>query len=313
MYFPYLRAKLFELKALKEFFQEHSDEQRIIPVLEPVNDSYSALQSALIYFIELRKQFALVMNPELGDFGHASVAFKFPTEHPEIVHNSDCIPAFIVDENSVGIIDKLADYPERSVMLIFQKGADIGKEVVKNLVDSPKTKIILCPFDKSPRRTKSYLLGLGKTIVTFEDRFKEQRRNADYLKDEDESFSEAFKYYAEDNYQGFADYTALPSSFTGEGMLPYALAIHLTYLLSEDQIYIHHFVSDSNRDQSNIRGKFFEAASKVVAFYANGRYKTPSVEEIIRRAGSETGFPGLGYLKKLSIKNHLELIHHLLG
>ena len=150
--------------------------------------------------------------------------------------------------------------------------------------------------------------------MTFEDNFNEQKRNADYLNTDDEIFSQTFRYYSEDHFQGFSDYTALPSSYSSEGMLPYALAIHLTYPLNNNRINIHHFVSDSNRDQQNIQGKFFEAARKLVAFYSQDIYRTDSVNELIRRENDkEKGFPGLGYLKKLSVKNHLELIHYLLG
>ena len=96
-------------------------------------------------------------------------------------------------------------------------------------------------------------------------------------------------------------------------MMPYAIAIHLTYQKSDDQIYVHHFVSDSNYDQSNIRGKFFEAAAKIAPFYDSGGYfRTSAVEEFIERSTLDDGFPGLGYIKKLSIKNHLELINHIL-
>ena len=31
-------------------------------------------------------------------------------------------------------------------------------------------------------------------------------------------------------------------------------------------------------------------------------------KEIIEKANASEGYPGLGYLKKLSVKNHLELI-----
>lgn len=313
MYYPYLRAKQFELKALKDFFQEYLNENRIVPILEPVNRSAATLLSAVNCFIEHGKQFALIMNPHLGDFEHSTVPFSFPEENPEQVASDYCIPAFRVENNVDEVIGRLEAMTENNVMLVFPKGADTEKDNVKSLVDNPKVRIVVCSFAQTSRRTKSYLLNLQKTIVTFEDNFNEQKRNADYLNMEDEHFSETFRYYADDSFQGFSDYTALPSSFSSEGMLPYALAIHLTYPLRDDQINIHHFVSDSNRDQSNIRGKFFEAAQKVVGFYSEDRYRTASVNEIIERANSDNGFPGLGYLKKLSVKNHLELIHHLLG
>ncbi len=313
MYYPYLRAKQFELKALKDFFQECPSENRIVPILEPVNRSATALLSAVSCFVENEKQFALIMNPRLGDYEHNTVAFTFPDENPDLISSEYCIAAFLVENNADELISTIDTINKDNVMLVFPKGVDTERDNIRALVDSQKVATIVCSFAQTSRRTKSHLLGLGKTIVTLEDNFKEQKRNADYLNVEDEHFSESFRYYSEDNFQGFSDYTALPSSFSSEGMLPYALAIHLTYLLRDDQINIHHFVSDSNRDQSNIRGKFFEAARKVVAFFDNDRYRTESVEEIVSRAKEADGFPGLGYLKKLSVKNHLELIHHLLG
>lgn len=313
MYYPYLRAKQFELKALKDFFQECPDENRIIPVLEPVNRTTTALLSAVNYFIDNGKRFALILNPRLGDFEHSTVPFSFPNDNPELMASDCCIPAFLVENNAEEVAARLEANAGNNVMLVFPKGADTEINAVRALVDNPNVTTILCSFAQTSRRTKSYLMGLGKNIVTFEDNFNEQKRNADYLNMEDEHFSETFRYYAEDNFQGFSDYTALPSSFSSEGMLPYALAIHLTYMVRDDQINIHHFVSDSNRDQSNIKGKFFEAARKVVDFYDNGIYHTRSVDELILRAGDDDGFPGLGYLKKLSVMNHLELIHHLLG
>ena len=313
MYYPYLRAKQFELKALKDFFQECPDENRIIPILEPVNRTATALLSAAKCFIDNRKCFALILNPRLGDFEHSTVPFSFPEDNPELMASNCCIPAYWVENNANTVAACLEAIAGTNVMLVFPKGADTEVDTVRALVDTPQVSTIVCSFSKTSRRTKNYLLGLGKNIVTFEDNFNEQKRNADYLNMEDEHFSETFYYYAEDNFQGFSDYTALPSSFSSDGMLPYALAIHLTYIVRDDQINIHHFVSDSNRDQSNIKGKFFEAARKVVDFYGNGIYHTRSVDEIIHRAGEDDGFPGLGYLKKLSVKNHLELIQHLLG
>lgn len=90
-------------------------------------------------------------------------------------------------------------------------------------------------------------------------------------------------------------------------MLPYALAIHLSYKKNEEQLYVHHFVSDSNETNSDIRGKFREAARKVAPFYVD-KVQTEAVKEIIAKANDSEGYPGLGYLKKLSVKNHLELI-----
>ena len=142
----------------------------------------------------------------------------------------------------------------------------------------------------------------------MDDCFKSRVRNADYALEVDELFSEEpFFYDKEGHLDGYSDYTTLPSEYMEGGMLPYALAIHLSYRKNEEQLYVHHFVSDSNENNSDIRGKFREAARKVAPFY-EGKYQTEAVKEIIEKANDSEGYPGLGYLKKLSIKNHLELI-----
>ena len=38
------------------------------------------------------------------------------------------------------------------------------------------------------------------------------------------------------------------------------------------------------------------------------RITSPAVKELIEKASDSEGYPGLGYLKKLSVKNHLQLI-----
>ena len=128
---------------------------------------------------------------------------------------------------------------------------------------------------------------------------------------EDESFSETPFYYEEDGFYGFSDYTALPSEYVEGGMLPYAIAIHLTYQKSSDQVFIHHFVSDTNWSQSDPKKKFKEAATKVATFFADKPH-TSAVEDLIDRVNDSDGYPGLGYLKKLSISNHLELMNRIL-
>ena len=314
MYYPFLRAKQFELKALKDFFQECPDESRIVPILEPVNSNTSALLSALNYLVEHRKFFAVIMNPQLGAFEHSTVDFTFAADNPEIISSEFFIPAYLVQNNADEVIGMIGGENGNNVMLVFPKGTDTDKDNIRTLVNHQRVTTIVCSFSQSLRSAKSDLLALGKNIVTFEDCFNEQKRNADYLNMEDEFFSQTFRYYSEDHFQGFSDYTALPSIYSGEGMLPYALAIHLTYPFNNNRINIHHFVSDSNRDQTNIQGKFFEAARKLVAFYSQDIFRTDSINELIRReSDKEKGFPGLGYLKKLSVKNHLELIHYLLG
>ena len=94
------------------------------------------------------------------------------------------------------------------------------------------------------------------------------------------------------------------------GMLPYAVAIHMTYEKNHDEIYVRHFVSDTNDDQSNIQRKFFEATIKLKVFFAN-RDRTTAIDQLIQLL-DDGKYPGLGIIKKLSIKNHIELMNRIL-
>lgn len=151
----------------------------------------------------------------------------------------------------------------------------------------------------------------NKKIIRLDSCFVEQPRNIDYLNIPEDKFTEEHRFYLEDHFYGISDYTALPKDFIDGGMLPYAVAIHMTYEKNHDEIYVRHFVSDTNDDQSNIQRKFFEATTKVKDFFA-GRDKTTAINELIQLLDDEK-YPGLGIIKKLSIQNHIELMNRILS
>ncbi len=194
-------------------------------------------------------------------------------------------------------------------MIVFKDGVEEGNELQELLSDSRVRYIV--NGDADSRSAKRWLGRLGKDIIRLDDNFISQTRNVDYLNIEENKFSEEFSYYLEDNFSGISDYTTLPKEFVDGGMLPYAVAMHFTYKKTEDAVYVRHFVSDTNDDQSNIQGKFKEAAKKAKAYFEGRNDRTKAIDELIDFVNSEK-YPGLGTLKKLSIKNHLELMNRLL-
>jgi hypothetical protein len=90
------------------------------------------------------------------------------------------------------------------------------------------------------------------------------------------------------------------------------VAIHLTYKNPADDgaLHIRHFKSVSNETADNPAEKFAEALRELAeAVLAPGSpiQRTSAVEEFLELA--EKGhFPGLGYVKKLSMQHHLELL-----
>ena len=310
MYYPYLRAKQYELKALREFSAEHKEQNSIIPILEPVKQQPNALSLAIDEMLTNRLKFALILNPNDGDFKHPTVHFDTWFQNKGLMENKDSwIPAFLYSKRDAHEILSLIDkHTFNNAMIIFRTCMDMDDESAWNIVKNHYVGYIVNSFGSAvSRRLRSRLKGTGKQVIRLDDCFKSKVRNADYALEIDELFSEEPFFYAEEGLDGYSDYTTLSSEYIEGGMLPYALVIHLSYRKNEEQLYVHHFVSDSNETNNDIRGKFREAARKVALFYKD-KHQTEAVKEIIEKANDSEGYPGLGYLKKLSIKNHLELI-----
>ncbi|MDE7166926.1 MAG: sce7725 family protein [Bacteroidaceae bacterium] len=311
MYYPYLRAKQYELKALREFSAEHPGQDSITPILEPVKQQPNALNLAIEEMLSNGLKFALILNPKDGDFKHPTVQFDAWLRNEKLVNEKNgWIPAFLYSRRNADKISSMIDeYRLENTMIIFRTCIDMDDDNAWRIINNQSIGYVVNSFGSTiSRRLRSRLKETGKQIIRLDDCFKSRVRNADYALEVDELFSEEPFFYAEEgNLDGYSDYTTLPSEYIEGGMLPYALAIHLSYRKNEEQLYIHHFVSDSNETNSDIRGKFREAARKVAPFYV-GKFQTAAVTEIIEKANDSEGYPGLGYLKKLSVKNHLELI-----
>ena len=314
MYFPILRGKQFELKALREFSASCPNNTHVIHIIEPVNESHSSLVQGVKEMSQNGLRFAMILNPELGDFKHENVSFKLLEDCPEMLEQLDrWIPAYLVKRDAPMIKQQIDKSPfPNDVMLVVKSAIDLDDVSMMELINDNRVGYIVHDFSSSSRRVKSHIIGTKKRVIELNDCFVSKKRNADYLELEDETFSETPFYYKEDSFFGFSDYTALPSEYVEGGMLPYAIAIHLTYQKSSDQVYIHHFVSDTNWSQSDPKKKFREAAIKIASFFANKPH-TSAVDDLIDRATDSDGYPGLGYLKKLSISNHLELINRILS
>jgi len=163
---------------------------------------------------------------------------------------------------------------------------------------------------EDPGRNRSlsrYIRDLGKMFIRLDDPFEKQLRNSDFLTIAEHQFSEEHLYYQDENFDGFSDYTVLPSDFTEGGSTPRAVAIHLTYLHAQDQIWIRHFTSDTNDSIANVQGKFAEAASKAVNYCRRNRLTNSALDELYRHF-DEQHYPGLGTVKKISMKNHILVV-----
>ncbi len=310
MYYPYLRGRQFELIALREFAVESGTHKNIIPIIEPVKKTFNSIKLALPKLIENNMQFALIMNPNDGDFkGSKDGVNVIIKELQQILPPSDqWIPTFIVQNDYEGIAALIEEKNFKNVMVFCSENTDFNNSSFGNLISSDRIQYILSKDTKSLIRK---LKGKGKQLIRLDDNFNKQLRNSDYLSMPDEKFTDEHQFYRQDGFDGFSDFTVLTSEFTEGGAAPFAVAIHLTYENENNEIWIKHFTSDTNDDRSNIQGKFEEAAAKAVEFLDAKKIHTLASKEL-RRYYDDAVYPGLGMIKKISIKNHLELINSII-
>jgi hypothetical protein len=303
MYFPYLRGRQFELIALREYAQQKGDADNLIPIIEPVRKSVNSLKIAISVFRETNLRFAVVLNPQVGDF----IGEYIFDQLGDILEGSNWTPAFIVTNNINEISHYIDENNLNNVMIINSKIVDSTTEEYLEFATKPNIEYIVSEENKSLKRR---LKDQGKNLILLSDCFIPKQRNSDYLNAPEERFTEENIFYEEDNYFGFSDFTTVSSEFTEGGTTPYAVAIHLTYQKENDQIWIKHFTSVSNDDRANIQGKFAEAAEKAVHFLNQQNIQTFASQEL-RTYFDEAKYPGLGMIKKISIKNHLELVNSI--
>jgi len=224
MYYPYLRGRQFELIALREYALQYGSKNHIVPIIEPVKNTFNSIKLALPKLKEGNVKFALILNPQVGDIKNVNEITDALKD--ELVDKSIWIPAFVLTNNYVDVASNIEKYKYDEVMLICSEMTDSGDADFDTLILSPSIKYIVSKENKTLKRK---LKNLDKELIRLDDNFNAQKQNKDYLNISEEKFTEEHLFYKEDGYYGFSDYTVLTSDFIEGGAGPYAVAIHLTY------------------------------------------------------------------------------------
>lgn len=309
MYFPYLRARQFELITLRDLVSEGALQGKIMPVIEPVKESFNNLNLAHKIFLENDFYLYLIVNPFVGDIsGDTNYFLDYITN----IEDSKYLPAFHYSDNQAYISSKIEEYELTDCMIICLENFS-NEDGLKSLCQNPNISHIMLLEPHKYRSLDRFIKGLEKFYIRLDDPFEKQQRNADFLNISGHKFTEEHLFYSEDRYNGFADFTVLPREFTEGGSTPRAVVIHLTYLnaQSESQIWIRHFTSETNDSISNVQGKFAEAAEKAIQFCDELPLDNSAISEL-RNYYNDHKYPGLGTVKKISMKNHLLIVRSFL-
>ena len=309
MYFPYFRGKQYELVLLKEQANQILKNRNIVPIIEPVKKNLNPLQRTLEQFEKNSVPHVLVANPGVGDFsnnGNSELKEFLLSET-----NKDLATIGIVVNTSSTLeeIQKLLDtFKDYKIAIIHRGFLDTRglHDLLEQEQNSPMIHYIIFVSNGNVNRYKRKFKNIGKVIV-LRDGFKREV-GAKYKNEE--LFSDLHLDFIDEKLDGFGDFLIVGDDYFDSGGPAWTVVIHMTYLKkSEDnEMFIKHYKSDRRDDKKDAGGKFIEAL-KYLAEDENRHhlYNTKASQEYIELYEKKL-FRGLGYAKKLSMQNHLEII-----
>lgn len=304
MYHPYFRGKQFELIAIRETAKIMA-EAKFTPIIEPVRETLSGLEKTLKAICEADGKAIVIVNPSCGDHSANGQNISQLLRDSFIHHGGISAGILLHDDMDESLIlTLLAEHKHHKPCFIhagFSEPTSLSLKT-KGLVDKHVFIEKFCG-----KLYRKYFNDADRVLLR--DGFN-KKKNADYPMLE--IFSDLHITYPEEGMQGFGDFLIVGDDYSEGGGPAYAVAIHLTFIDAnkENIMYINHFVSVTNDTPTDPAGKFAQALSKLIIKLNDSPlqfFKSSAITEF--KYLHENGhFPGLGTVKKLSMKHHIETL-----
>ncbi|MBC8342547.1 MAG: sce7725 family protein [Bacteroidetes bacterium] len=312
MYYPYLRGKQFELILLRDnagFLAKNN----IHPIIEPVKSDFAALTRAMKALNENSVDCTLIVNPGAGQEPVPSSSILAELIEDKFKKFKNISIGYILHaESKIDHLVALLKKHRKLNFSILHYGYTNGKKLADAIdgYENIKTHIFIDGF--AGKLYQRHLKRDGIKRVLIRDGFKAQKKNAHYPPSE--HFSDLHITFPDEGMDGFGDYLIVGDDYTETGGPAYAVAIHLTYL-DDDDMFIYHFISDQTDSPTDPGGKFLEALAKLEKKVNKPKsliFKSSACTEYLKLYKKQH-YPGLGYVKKLSMQHHVELMANFIS
>ncbi len=307
MYYPYFRGRQYELIAIRESALTFA-EKNFVPIIEPVKKRLSGLHKALDILHESNAHVILIANPQIGDHSNdnSDITNLINEKHPE-QHKLIC-GLLLTEKTTVAEAIESCEKFDSEIALIHV-GFSHAKELSKEISGAKNIDSHIFFENRCGKLYQAHFIDHPKRIL-IRDGF-EKRRNKDYPCSE--FFSELHATFAkQEGVDGFGDFLIVGNDYSEGGGPAYTVTIHLTYIDPDRncEMHIRHFKSDRQNTPRDPAGKFSEALTKLVAAVdddTSNIFETRAVAEY-KNLHQKGHFPGLGYVKKLSMLHHTETL-----
>ncbi|MCY3486951.1 MAG: sce7725 family protein [Bacteroidetes bacterium] len=306
MYYPYFRGKQYELIAIRESVPTLA-EKGFVPIIEPVKKRLSGLHKTLDQLCGKEARVILIMNPRVGDHRHDnSDLTNFIRENYHDERRLIC-GLLLTEETSTDEAVRSCNEFDKEIALIHN-GYLHAEELSREIIGLENINAHIFIEDRCGKLYQSHFRDHPRRILV-RDGFN-KTRNRDYPPAE--FFSELHATYNLEGMNGFGDFLIVGSKYFERGGPAYAVTIHLTYIDSKrnNEMHVRHFTSDRQDTPVDPAGKFAEALAKLIAALDEVDNNIPETDAVteFRNLHREGHFPGLGYVKKLSMLHHIETL-----
>jgi len=309
MYYPYFRGKQFDLIAIRETANLMAG-AGFVPIIEPVKEALSGLEKTLRTICDAGGRAIVIVNPFHGD--HQDDGSDITELLQTRYSGNEAISAGILLRSNMTLAQATAIYESHRdhCPAFVHAGFTTQKALAEYLGgDLSASHHVFIEEHANTLYRKHFD---GGTRILVRDGFK-RLKNSEYTKTPLEEFSELHLTYSSDlSMAGFGDFLIVGDSYSEGGGPAYAVAIHLTFIDpdKDDVMYVYHFVSTTNDTPTDPAGKFAQALTKLIDKLNSGDSKlleTKAIKEF-RDLNAKGHFPGLGHVKKLSMKHHIETL-----
>ena len=289
--------------AVRALASSIADNGRIIPIIEPVNEN-PATHKSINRFIEESMPFLLVCNPIHGKFSDdAGLCERFIER--ALTDYDNWTPSLYVDaQTRIQELEWFIDtYGDHKLLALIYYGLP-RRKAVRLMIEGSYFQWHVF-LDR--RVEREYVESVNtSSCVLVSDRFK-RRRNSDYP--EKEFFTDLNTAAGNPKKSHFGDFSIVGDYYTETGGPAHAVALHhMHYEEGSRRLEVSHFISDRTETTVDTPGKTIEALDHLVdalgGLDPNGTQACQEYRDMM--ASGQT--KGLGYMKRLAIRHHLEVM-----
>ena len=309
MYFPFMRGKHYELITIRETAKLMAKAQ-FVPVIAPVHEQMVGLRKALVAVRDAGGRAVVIVNPEYGQLANDGTPIS-NLLNQEFGENDNLYVGIRLhnDMSSDVAINMCKATNGKPIALVHDgfKGANDFSLAVSHF---RSIRAHLFMDDNCGKLYRKKFNGKKIERVLIRDGFQ-RRPHSDHP--DSEFFSDLHITYPEELMDGFGDFLIVGDEYSESGDPGYTVAIHLTCIdrSQDNAIFVRHFLSKGRDKTNDLSRKFAEALAKLIDFLGGSSgdkvYPTTAIEGF-RGLHKDQHYPGLGYVKKLSMKHHIETL-----